>query len=44
MGLPGALQTYQVDDVSPGYSSLEMRDMLNESLEEPGQRRVGFPP
>ena len=39
---PGALQTYEVDDISPDYSFLEMLDMLNERLEEQGQRPVAF--
>ena len=39
---PGALQTYEVDDISPDYSFLEMLDILNERLEEQGQRPIAF--
>jgi len=39
---PGALETYEVDNISPDYSFLEMLDILNERLEEQGQRPVAF--
>ncbi len=39
---PGALETYVVDEISPDYSFLEMLDILNERLEEQGQRPVAF--
>lgn len=39
---PGGLQTYEVDDVSPDESFLEMLDVLNERLEEKGDRPIAF--
>jgi len=39
---PGRLETYEVDDISPHASFLEMLDVLNERLEEKGQRPVAF--
>jgi succinate dehydrogenase / fumarate reductase iron-sulfur subunit len=39
---PGSLQTYEVDDISPDESFLEMLDILNERLEEKGERPVAF--
>jgi succinate dehydrogenase / fumarate reductase iron-sulfur subunit len=39
---PGRFETYQVPDVSPDYSFLEMLDLLNERLEEKGERPVAF--
>jgi succinate dehydrogenase / fumarate reductase iron-sulfur subunit len=39
---PGKVETYVVDDISPHYSFLEMFDILNEQLEEKGERPVAF--
>jgi succinate dehydrogenase / fumarate reductase iron-sulfur subunit len=39
---PGTMETYPVDDVSPDTSFLEMLDILNEKLEEKGERPVAF--
>ncbi len=39
---PGHFETFEVDDISPDYSFLEMLDVLNERLEERGQRPVAF--
>ena len=39
---PGSLQTYEVDEVSPDESFLEMLDVLNERLEEKGERPITF--
>ncbi|GMR24258.1 MAG: succinate dehydrogenase/fumarate reductase iron-sulfur subunit [Acidobacteriota bacterium] len=39
---PGSLQSYDVDDISPDESFLEMLDILNERLEEKGERPVTF--
>lgn len=39
---PGQFVTYEVDDISPDYSFLEMLDVLNEQLEEAGERPVAF--
>jgi succinate dehydrogenase / fumarate reductase iron-sulfur subunit len=39
---PGSLQSYEVDDVSPDESFLEMLDVLNERLEEKGERPIAF--
>jgi succinate dehydrogenase / fumarate reductase iron-sulfur subunit len=39
---PGKFETYQVDDISPDYSFLEMLDILNERLEEKGERPIAF--
>ena len=38
----GALNTYQLDDVSPDMSFLEMLDVLNEQLNESGEEPVAF--
>lgn len=39
---PGAMRTYQVDDVSPDMSFLEMLDVLNEELNAKGDEPVAF--
>ena len=39
---PGSLQTYEVDDVSPDESFLEMLDIVNERLEQKGERPIAF--
>jgi succinate dehydrogenase / fumarate reductase, iron-sulfur subunit len=39
---PGRFETYEIDDISPDYSFLEMLDLLNERLEEKGERPVAF--
>jgi len=39
---PGELQTYEVDEISPDYSFLEMLDILNERLEVRGERPITF--
>jgi succinate dehydrogenase / fumarate reductase iron-sulfur subunit len=39
---PGALVRYEVDDVSPDMSFLEMMDLLNERLTERGEEPVAF--
>lgn len=39
---PGRLETYDVDDVLPEYSFLEMLDLLNERLEGDGKEPVEF--
>ena len=39
---PGRFQTYEVDEISPDYSFLEMLDILNERLEVKGERPVTF--
>ncbi len=39
---PGEIATYVVDDISPAYSFLEMIDILNERLEEEGERPIAF--
>lgn len=39
---PGRFETFDVDDISPDYSFLEMLDVLNERLEESGVRPVAF--
>jgi succinate dehydrogenase / fumarate reductase iron-sulfur subunit len=39
---PGSFETYEVDDISPDYSFLEMLDLLNERLEEKGERPIAF--
>ena len=39
---PGRFETFEVDDISPDYSFLEMLDVLNERLEERGERPVAF--
>src|SRR5690606_34845065 len=38
----GAIETYQVQDISPDMSFLEMLDTLNEQLNEAGQDPVAF--
>ena len=38
----GGLQTYQIDEVSPDMSFLEMLDVLNEQLMEQGIQPVAF--
>ena len=38
----GGLKTYQVKDVSPDMSFLEMLDMLNEQLNDAGEEPVAF--
>jgi succinate dehydrogenase iron-sulfur subunit len=39
---PGKMVTYEVDEISPDYSLLEMLDILNEKLEVKGERPVAF--
>jgi succinate dehydrogenase / fumarate reductase iron-sulfur subunit len=39
---PGKMVKYEVDEISPDYSFLEMLDILNESLESRGERPVAF--
>ena len=41
-GAPGSLQTYEVDDISPDESFLEMLDIVNERLEQKGERPITF--
>ena len=38
----GAMHTYQVDDVSPDMSFLEMLDVLNEQLNDKGEEPIAF--
>jgi len=38
----GSLETYEVDDIGPESSFLEMLDILNERLEEKGERPIAF--
>lgn len=38
----GSVETYEVDDISPDESFLEMLDILNVRLEENGERPVAF--
>ena len=38
----GAMHTYELDDVSPDMSFLEMLDVLNEDLNEKGEEPVAF--
>ena len=38
----GAIHTYQLDDVSPDMSFLEMLDVLNEQLNEKGEDPIAF--
>ena len=38
----GGFKTYQMDDVSPDMSFLEMFDILNESLEKQGEESIHF--
>lgn len=39
---PGGFRTYDVDDISPNESFLEMLDILNQRLEQNGERPVAF--
>ncbi|MEZ4674732.1 MAG: 2Fe-2S iron-sulfur cluster-binding protein [Caldilineaceae bacterium] len=39
---PGQLVNYELDDVSPDASFLEMLDKLNEELQEKGEEPVAF--
>ena len=39
---PGRFESYEVDDISPDFSFLEMLDILNERLEEKGERPIAF--
>lgn len=39
---PGKMVKYEVDEISPDFSFLEMLDILNERLEEKGERPVAF--
>jgi len=39
---PGGIHTYEVDDVSPDMSFLEMLDVLNEELHAQGEEPVAF--
>jgi succinate dehydrogenase / fumarate reductase iron-sulfur subunit len=39
---PGRFETYEMDDVSPDMSFLEMLDVLNERLTEEGQEPIVF--
>ena len=41
-GEPGRVETYQMDDVSPDMSFLEMLDVLNERLTEQSDEPVAF--
>ena len=38
----GAMHTYQVDDISPDMSFLEMLDVLNEELNDKGEEPIAF--
>ena len=38
----GAMQTYELDDVSPDMSFLEMLDMLNETLNDKGEEPIAY--
>ncbi|QYJ02513.1 succinate dehydrogenase/fumarate reductase iron-sulfur subunit [Nocardioides panacisoli] len=38
----GAMRTYELDDVSPDMSFLEMLDVLNEELNEQGEEPIAF--
>jgi succinate dehydrogenase / fumarate reductase iron-sulfur subunit len=38
----GAIQTYELDDVSPDMSFLEMLDMLNETLNDKGEEPIAY--
>jgi succinate dehydrogenase / fumarate reductase iron-sulfur subunit len=38
----GAMHTYEVDDISPDMSFLEMLDVLNETLNEAGEEPIAF--
>jgi succinate dehydrogenase / fumarate reductase, iron-sulfur subunit len=39
---PGGMQTYELADVSPDMSFLEMLDVLNEKLNEKGEEPIAF--
>lgn len=39
---PGRMVDYEIDDVSPDYSFLELLDLLNEQLMERGEEPVAF--
>jgi succinate dehydrogenase iron-sulfur subunit len=39
---PGKMVKYEVNEISPDYSFLEMLDILNETLEEKGDEPVAF--
>jgi succinate dehydrogenase / fumarate reductase iron-sulfur subunit len=39
---PGRFESYEVEDISPDFSFLEMLDILNERLEEKGERPIAF--
>ena len=39
---PGRFEGYEVEDISPDFSFLEMLDILNERLEEKGERPIAF--
>ncbi|MFQ5350604.1 MAG: succinate dehydrogenase/fumarate reductase iron-sulfur subunit [Thermoanaerobaculia bacterium] len=39
---PGRFETYEMDDVSPDMSFLEMLDVLNERLTEEGEEPIAF--
>ena len=39
---PGAMHTYQLSDVSPDMSFLEMLDVLNEQLNDKGEEPIAF--
>jgi len=39
---PGRFEIYEVEEVSPDFSFLEMLDILNERLEEKGERPIAF--
>ncbi|GMA20617.1 succinate dehydrogenase/fumarate reductase iron-sulfur subunit [Arsenicicoccus piscis] len=39
---PGHMETYQLDDVTPDMSFLEMLDVLNENLQDDGQEPIAF--
>jgi succinate dehydrogenase / fumarate reductase iron-sulfur subunit len=39
---PGRFESYEVDGISPDFSFLEMLDILNERLEEKGERPIAF--
>jgi succinate dehydrogenase / fumarate reductase iron-sulfur subunit len=38
----GRFESYEVEDVSPDFSFLDMLDILNERLEEKGERPIAF--
>jgi succinate dehydrogenase / fumarate reductase iron-sulfur subunit len=39
---PGRFESFEVEDISPDFSFLEMLDILNERLEEMGERPIAF--